>query len=158
MSGETWNGIYRGICSNDNDPEGLGRIKAICPQVFGNQTTETAWAWPMWWPAGGVQGSGAWDPKVTVDGAGDLTIWIDCDWALDSQGDWWYDPSQTLVAAGATPGYLGPGLELYPIEGNGRARAATAPETPAPKDGVWLAFEGGNINYPLWCGVWGLGS
>ena len=37
-------GVYRGIVTNDADPEGLGRLKAQIPQVFG--PLESAWAWP----------------------------------------------------------------------------------------------------------------
>lgn len=78
---DSFHATYRGICTNDNDPEGLGRIKAICPQVFGNGTTETAWAWPQFAPG-------------------------------------------------------------------------SSPLTPSPGQGVWLSFEGGDPDYPIWQGVW----
>ena len=77
-------GVYKGICTNNNDPEGLGRIKAIVPQVFGNGTTESGWAWPSL-------------------------------------------PSTTQTEKIATPN---------------------------PNQGVWIVFEGGDVNYPVWTGVW----
>jgi hypothetical protein len=40
-------GFYQGICTNNADPEGFYRIKATCPQAFGDVTTETDWAWPV---------------------------------------------------------------------------------------------------------------
>jgi hypothetical protein len=40
-------GLYRGIVTNNSDPEGYSRIQALVPQVFGNNTTYTAWAWPV---------------------------------------------------------------------------------------------------------------
>jgi hypothetical protein len=39
-------GVYQAIVTNNNDPEGFNRIKVIVPQVFGNSTTESDWAWP----------------------------------------------------------------------------------------------------------------
>lgn len=39
-------GIYKGICTNNVDPEGLNRIKAVVPQLFGDASTETDWALP----------------------------------------------------------------------------------------------------------------
>ena len=74
-------GPYRGVVTNNVDPEGLDRIKAVIPQLFGNTSTE-------------------------------------CDWALPS------------LPVG------------YP------------PNPPPPGQGVWLVFEGGDLNYPVWIGVW----
>lgn len=37
-------GVYKGIVTQTTDPEGLGRIKAQIPQLFGQQ--ESDWAWP----------------------------------------------------------------------------------------------------------------
>lgn len=52
LSEELFHAIYKGICVNTNDPEGFGRIQATCPQVFGNHTTLTGWAWPCVQPPG----------------------------------------------------------------------------------------------------------
>ena len=38
-------GIYRGSVSDNNDPEGLMRLRLVVPQVFGTETV-TGWAWP----------------------------------------------------------------------------------------------------------------
>jgi hypothetical protein len=59
----------------------MSRIKAIVPQVFGNSTTETAWALPCSSPGAGVS-------------------------------------------------------------------------LPAPGQGIWVTFEGGDPEYPVWSGVW----
>jgi hypothetical protein len=58
-------GLYHGICVNDVDPEGLFRVQAVVPQVFGNATTLTDWAWPCF-PPGTT-------PTVPVPGQG---VWI----------------------------------------------------------------------------------
>jgi hypothetical protein len=46
-------GLYRGIVSNNKDPEGHRRIKVRIPQLMGSKTEnfETTWAWPIF-PAG----------------------------------------------------------------------------------------------------------
>ena len=41
-----YSGIYRGICTTNVDPAGLNRVKAIVPQLFGDDTTEIDWALP----------------------------------------------------------------------------------------------------------------
>lgn len=78
-----WYGMYKGICHNNVDPEGMGRIQATCPQIFGNNSTLTGWAWPC-----------------------------------------------------VSPGTLKP---------------------PRLLEGVWLAFEDGDVDHPIWMGVWKLG-
>lgn len=42
---KTYPGLYRAIAVDYNDPENLGRIRMIVPQVFGEQITD--WAWPV---------------------------------------------------------------------------------------------------------------
>lgn len=91
-------GLYRGIVTNNNDPEGLSRVKAVVPQVYGDGLTETDWAWPC------------------------------------------VDPPNVTVYSGGNPGIP-------------QVIARTL-ITPLPSTGVWIAFEGGDIEYPLWVGVW----
>ena len=76
-------GKYRGIVSDVNDPDGMGRLKAKVDALHGNET----------------------------------------DWALP-------------VAPFAGSGH---GLVLIPEVG----------------DGVWVEFEAGDMNRPLWTGGWG---
>jgi hypothetical protein len=84
-------GIYKGIVINNNDPEGFDRLTAIVPQVFGNATTVTGWAWPC------------------------------------------LPPNMVVSPDSATPTNL---------------------VTPKTGAGVWIMFEGGDTEYPVWCGVW----
>jgi hypothetical protein len=95
---ENYSGSYRGIVTNNNDLEGLNRIKAVCPQVFGDGLQETGWAWPM------------------------------------------VDPSTVVLYSNGNPGI--PQLFTRQLA------------TPEPGQGVWLTFEGGDIEYPIWTGVW----
>ena len=77
-------GLYRGIVTNVNDPEGLGRIRAKVHELLGDEA-ETNWA-SYCSPFGG-------------EGAG-----------------WFF--------------------------------------LPKTNDGVWIMFEAGDINRPVWCGYW----
>lgn len=43
MDGRSFPGIYRGICVDPTDAEGLGRIKVRVPQVTGPEVILTAW-------------------------------------------------------------------------------------------------------------------
>lgn len=95
MSDELAPGFYHGQCTNDNDPEGLNRIKAIVPQLFGSDT-ETDWAWPCWWsvpsaPNTPRPGDPVW--VTFVGGDMDYPIWV---------GTW------------ATPGAVQPGPHAGP--------------------------------------------
>jgi uncharacterized protein involved in type VI secretion and phage assembly len=76
-------GLYRGIVSDNDDPERLGRVKAQVPTVFG--AVESSWCMPC------------------VPYAGD-----------------------------------GVGIAFLPEVGSG----------------VWVAFEGGDVSYPVWVGCY----
>ena len=52
--------IYRGTCTNVNDPEGLLRIKATVPQKLGDY--ESNWAWPCFPPG--------WSEELIETGGG----------------------------------------------------------------------------------------
>jgi hypothetical protein len=43
--GTSYPGIYRGIVKDTNDPNGLGRIRLVVPQIFGEEIT--GWAYPI---------------------------------------------------------------------------------------------------------------
>lgn len=40
---KTWPGLYRGVCVDPTDTEGLGRVKVVVPQVTGPNAVMTAW-------------------------------------------------------------------------------------------------------------------
>lgn len=63
-------GKFRGIVSNIQDPNRQGRIKFTCPEVFGNNDTESSWALPC--------------IQCAYDGGGDIalphvgeTVWVE---------------------------------------------------------------------------------
>lgn len=109
----TFPSLYRGICSNNNDPLGQSRIKAIVPQIFGGPTIETDWAWPVWPPG--------WSSDlVTATG-----------------------PTSTLT--------IFPSGEIVDLD---EITVSLVAPIPVPEEGVYIAFVGGDTEYPLWLGVW----
>jgi uncharacterized protein involved in type VI secretion and phage assembly len=94
-------GKYRGVVSDNNDPEKLGRIRAHVPEVLGTDV-ESAWALPCVPYAGPDQGLFAIPPA----GAG---VWIEFEGGKLSRpiwvGGWWADAEAPKNEAGndATP-------------------------------------------------------
>jgi hypothetical protein len=39
-----YSGFYRGVVVDNNDPENLGRLRMLVPQVLGEGVTDWAWA------------------------------------------------------------------------------------------------------------------
>lgn len=93
-------GVYRGICTANNDPENLLRIKVRVPQVIGS--SETNWAWPVVPNVVGVKTPGVGDPVWVVFEAGnvDQPVWLGT-WRpvreLTSGG-----PNQSFILSGGT--------------------------------------------------------
>lgn len=67
-------GPYRAYVSNNKDPKKLGRIKVICPSVYGDNI-ESKWAYPMFDMAGKNFGSYKVPPIKTSEG-GKVYVWI----------------------------------------------------------------------------------
>lgn len=82
-------GKYRGLVRDNDDPENLGRIRALVPEVLG-ESEESAWALPCAPYAG--DGSGQFtippvDAGVWIEfEAGDVSrpIWSGCWWSSDT--------------------------------------------------------------------------
>ena len=107
-------GLYKALVTTNADPEGFNRVKAICPQVFGDDQTESDWAWPMVMPG-------------------------------------WTSTSAILKSHRTVTLYTGGGTG---ISSNQDVAHVLDFPSPNPGQGVWMAFEGGDIEYPIWLGVW----
>jgi uncharacterized protein involved in type VI secretion and phage assembly len=89
QSEHTFYGKYRGLVTDNKDPLHLGRIRAVVPDVGGNQAI--GWALPCA-PFGGSQlgffalpdvGAGVWIEFECGDP--DYPIWTGCFWGQESQ-------------------------------------------------------------------------
>lgn len=119
-------GLYRGVCVNDKDPEKANRVTLKVPQLFGEQVTD--WAWPCvppGWKNGVVK------PHATHENEGAHA-------QFSGSGVHSHSPhTNNVLPTGADPG----GHVLH--QG-----------APKPGEGVWVMFEAGNPEYPVWMGAW----
>jgi hypothetical protein len=71
-----YDAVYRGTITNPVDPEGLGRVKALVPQVLGQ--AETSWAWPVTPNIAGITQLAVGDPVwISFEGGDpDHPVWL----------------------------------------------------------------------------------
>lgn len=137
-------GVYRGICTDNVDPLGLGRIRVQVPQVMGPSVT--GWALPAWslhdltvWPQDRVPkaGVGVW---VLFEGPDRLT-WI----AIYGEQEFVVADSPALYVTDMEWEF--PGLpEEEPADIQGTLLSAAGPPNPLPR--VWFRKA------PLESGPW----
>ena len=89
MNDNTFYGKYRGVVTDNQDPNKIGRVRARVPDVYGD--LESGWAMPAA-PFGGNQmgffavpseGAGVWIEFECGDP--DYPIWSGCWWGSDSE-------------------------------------------------------------------------
>jgi hypothetical protein len=150
-------GVYRGICKQNEDPDGYKRIKLLVPQVLGNALSE--WAWPCL-PVTSNSNHPDHEEHTAAQIAALLTTTPVS--VTDSRGDTETVPALTVVAkAGATtlkhPKKTAADTdELWNDEQETNTTAEHAPHRLVPRldQGVWVMFEGGDANFPIWIGVY----
>jgi hypothetical protein len=120
-------GLYRGVCTRNKDPENRFRIRVRVPVVSGME--ETSWAMPCLPPG--------WKTKRLLDEHDD---------ALNEFGaDGLRIPFDTTSDAG----------EHAQVEGSGAHSHShrLLQQVPRVGEGVWVMYEGGDLSYPVWIGV-----
>ncbi|MCA9933412.1 MAG: hypothetical protein KC415_05780 [Anaerolineales bacterium] len=91
MSGQTFYGKYRGTVVDNGDPNGIGRIKARVPDIFGDE--DSGWALPSLPYAGDRVGlflippEDAWVWIEFEGGNPDKPIWSGCFWTEGTTPD-----------------------------------------------------------------------
>ena len=150
-------GIYRGICKENEDPENYKRIKLIVPQVLGNALSE--WAWPCL-----PVTSNSNHPDHQEHTAAQIAILLTttATTAADPQGGSVNKPALTVVAKAGAGNLEHPKKtaadtdELWNDEQETNTTAEHSPHRLVPRidQGVWVMFEGGDSNFPVWIGVY----
>jgi len=150
-------GIYRGICKENEDPENYKRIKLLVPQVLGSALSE--WAWPCL-PVTSNSNHPDHQEHTAAQIAALLTTTPVS--VTDSRGDTETVPALTVVAKAGAGTLKHPKKtdadtdELWNDEQETNTTAEHSPHRLVPRidQGVWVMFEGGDANFPIWIGVY----
>ena len=158
---DVYYGIYRGICKENEDPENYKRIKLLVPQVLGNALSE--WAWPCL-PVTSNSNHPDHQEHTAAQIAALLTTTAVNIAGTDSRGDSHTIavPALTVVAKAGAGTLEHPKKttadtdELWNDEQETNNTAEHSPHRLVPRidQGVWVMFEGGDANFPVWIGVY----
>ena len=164
MSSEhTFCGVYRGVCFDNADPENKNRIKVQVPQILGESSTD--WAWPIT-PVTNTANHLDHLPHLASEVAALLSNHTFTVSGTTGSGG---APShshavsfpQTITHSGKSGTKLTHDHEIStdPLEKDGSEDGNPAAEhtyhrsIPEVGSGVWVMFEGGDPNFPVWLGV-----
>lgn len=149
-------GVYRGICVDNADPEGLFRIRLTVPQVTSDNVTN--WAMPCI-PISSHADHPDHLPHLASEVAALLNSHsVSVSGTTGSGGSTphthSFSASQSLSHTGTT-GELTHAHEdsVDPLEVNGTDHTPHR-KVPDLNQGVWVMFEGGDPNFPVWIGVY----
>jgi hypothetical protein len=148
-------GIYKGLVIDNADPINRGRIKLIVPQVFGEAVTE--WAWPCL-PIVTTENQLDHEEHTAAQIAALLTT--QSVGIADSGGDSATVPALTVVAKSGAGALKHPHVgSSDPLTKDGSEDGEIPAEhiyhrrVPEVNQGVWVMFEGGVPDFPVWMGV-----
>jgi hypothetical protein len=164
----TFFGVYRGICVDNLDPENKNRIKLHVPQILGDALSD--WAWPIT-PV--TDNANHPDHKAHLASEVAALLTTHASHAISGTtggttvgtfGSHTHTFSYTAshAAHAGNSGQLDHAHETTADEDNkwndDLETNVTAEHTPhrmvpTVDQGVWVMFEGGDPNFPLWIGV-----
>lgn len=138
--------LYRGIVTNNSDPDSQLRVKVKVPGVLGD--IETNWARPCVPPG--------W-PNLVVDHA--------TQGALSTDGDHGHGSAGSHAHGGTSSGShshsnAGDHTHTFPVGAADSSVGVKAAEhlvsypVPAVGTKVWIMFENGDPEHPVWMGTW----
>ena len=164
MSSNQFFGIYRAVCVDNEDPIEKNRIKVKVPQILGEAISD--WAWPCL-PITSNADHPDHLPHLASEVAALLTTHTSH--AVSVSGNTGgatvgtfgshthsFSATQTLTheAHSGNTGELTHDHEDSedPLEVNGTEHTPHR-KVPNLEQGVWVMFEGGDPNFPIWMGV-----
>lgn len=130
-------GIYKGVVADNNDPENLGRVKLIVPQVYGEGKTFDYWAFPKGMYAGNDYG------MYVVPEKGD-TVWVQFEGGSARYPVWEYG----WFGKGETPKEAKPSVKLFRTPSGHQIKFDDSQDTIEIKksDGTLIKMVGKKIN------------
>lgn len=161
MADNTFFGIYRGVCVDNDDPEKLNRIRLKVPQIL--HTNVTNWAYPCL-----PITSNAQHPDHLPHLASEVAALLNTHATHTISGTTGTGPSypsgththtfSTTATHAAHSGNSGTLTHAHedstdPLETNGTEHTPHR-EVPEVNQGVWVMFEGGDPNFPIWMGIY----
>jgi hypothetical protein len=126
MEDNRYYGIYRGICVDNQDPENITRIKLKVPQIL--HTNITNWAYPCL--------------PVIVNGDHGY---------LETDG---LSSGDTNTPNTGNAASYPSGTHNHTIAHTHNIYLTPHHKLPNINQGVWVMFEGGDPNFPVWMGVY----
>lgn len=162
MSSNQFFGVYRAVCVDNEDPIEKNRIKVKVPQILGEAISD--WAWPCL-----PITSNADHPDHLPHLASEVAALLNThtSHAVSVSGSTGgatagtahthtFSATQTLTHA-AHAGNSGQLTHDHedsddPLEVNGTEHTPHR-KVPNLEQGVWVMFEGGDPNFPIWMGV-----
>jgi hypothetical protein len=157
----TFFGIYRGVCVDNEDPENLNRIRLKVPQIL--HTNVTNWAYPCL-----PVTDNANHPDHLPHLASEVAALLNTHATHTISGTTGSAPSypsgthtHTFSTTASHAAHAGNSGELThahedsvdPLEINGTEHTPHR-KVPNISQGVWVMFEGGDPNFPIWMGVY----
>lgn len=155
---QTYYGIYRGVCVDNDDPDSMNRIKLKVPQVL--NTNVTNWAYPCL-PVTDNANHLDHQAHLAADIAALLTTSPSTTGSGGSPAHTHSIPALTVVAKSGAGTLSHPHIYSEDsLDKDGSEAALTPAEhtyhraVPNINQGVWVMFEGGDPNFPVWMGVY----
>jgi hypothetical protein len=150
-------GIYRGVCVDNEDPESLNRIRLKVPQVL--YTNVTNWAYPCLPVVTNsehpdhIAHTAAQVAALLTNHSTTITSSSVNDGGMGASSH-----SHTVTLNLAHVGNSGTLTHAHtdvvdPLETNGTEHTPHR-KVPNISQGVWVMFEGGDPNFPVWMGVY----
>lgn len=157
MSSNQFFGLYRAVCVANDDPDDKNRIKVKVPQVLGDSVSD--WAWPCL-PVTSNADHPDHLPHLAAEVAALLTTHATHSTTITSGSGGSPAHTHSVAISLSHAAHAGNGGELThdhtdstdPLEVNGTEHTPHR-KVPDLKQGVWVMFEGGDPNFPIWMGV-----
>ena len=158
MHSNNFFGVYRGICVDNQDPDDANRIRLKVPQVL--STNVSNWAYPCL-PVTSNADHPDHLPHLASEVAALLNTHTTHSATITSGSGGSPSHTHSVVVSLAHAAHSGNSNELThahedstdPLEVNGTEHTPHR-KVPNLNQGVWVMFEGGDPNFPVWIGVY----